>query len=67
MQNIGHDINDFYNGKWVDAKIVCDELNISFDEALYLYDFCRTAQWCSLLGLEGNGQVIKSYFKLKED
>ena len=38
------------SGEWVETGLVCDALGITFSEGFRRFDFCRTAEWWSLVG-----------------
>lgn len=59
------------SGEWVETGLVCDALGITFSEGFRRFDFCRTAEWWSLVGRteeerSRHGQKITTYFRLKE-
>lgn len=59
------------SGEWVETGLVCDALGITFSEGFRRFDFCRTAEWWSLVGCteeerSRHGQKITTYFRLKE-
>ena len=55
-------IRAFFNGEWVDTKIVQEMFNISFKDGMSLFAFSRTAEWNPA---PQNGQNITTKFKLK--
>ena len=59
------------SGEWVETGLVCDALGITFSEGFRCFDFCRTAEWCSLVGCSEeersrHGHRINTYFRVKE-
>lgn len=62
----------FLQGEWVGCEIVQKALNMSFEQCFSVFDFCRSAEWWSIVGKteeerSREGQKITTYFRICKD
>ena len=62
-------IDELLDGKWVESDRVQKALGLSFNECFRRFDFCRTAEWWSIVGKteeerSRSGQKITCFFRV---
>lgn len=68
---LNNEMLEFLQGEWVECEVVQKALVMDFKQCFAVFDFCRSAEWWSIVGKteeerSREGQKITDCFRIKQ-